>query len=612
MPSLETSIMVPMRDGVRLSMDLYFPDRPRRDLPVVLSRTPYDKRSFRAGAGDDRGGLQAEAQTAWRVSGQKSEAWRFAEAGFVYAIQDLRGTFESEGECKVSEFDRQDGFDTVQWLSQQPWSNGRVGTYGCSQRGEVQLQLAAERPPALKCLIAQAAASVMYGETSRSYLHMGGAVNLSICGWYRRWINTVRPQYPPGCDASLIRQCSQFHSLKPDLPPLDFDRDLQHLPIIDVLDKIGSPPSEWRELVSHAPADPWWSRKGHVTRHDQFDVPILHVNSWFDFGVHETLVFADMVRRNAASEFARRNQYVLISPTSHCESEKWREGDQLGEWILGPPDMDFFELYIQWLHHWLDSDQTKDFGRLPYVKFYMLGANSWRDSNTWPPEDAQQHTLFLDSKGMANGVAGDGRLSYATPTESHRDTFNYDPLAPVPTLGGPWAPGEPPTRPFGATDQSDVQARDDVLVYTSGPIPAALELAGPITALLHICSTAPDTDFTAKLTLVTKSGKAIWLAEGILRARYRYGFDQPKLLTAGEIATLQIDMKATAVLLPEGSKLRLEITSSSFPRFERNLNTGGRNFDEAIGQVACNTVVHSPEHPSALTFWARPHGRGVP
>jgi putative CocE/NonD family hydrolase len=576
--------MVAMRDGVRLSTDLYFPERARQSLPVILTRTPYDKRTLRDPA---------------------SEVWKFVAAGFVVAVQDLRGTHESEGECRVSVHERTDGYDTVEWLAARPWSNGRVGTYGCSHRGEVQYQLAALRPPALACAVVQAGASVLHGETSRSYMHMGGAVNLGIAAWYRRWQNTLRPQFPPGSDAAAIRQASPYYPLAPVLEEMRYPEDFHHLPIVEILDRVGSPPSEWRERVSHPPGDPWWRQKGLVTRDDEFDVPMLHVNSWFDFGVHETLVMAELVRARSTSEQARRNQYVLVSAAGHCGSEKLRPGDRIGDLPLGDPSYDFFGLYIAWFRHWLEGDGS-DFPGLPYLQYYLLNRNEWRTTDRWPPGDARETTLFLSSRQGANSLAGDGCLRTAPAEEPGCDRFDYDPLDPVPTAGGVmWSPGVPPTIPLGPTDQAAVQRRRDVLVYTSEPFDVATELVGPVVAELYVRSSAADTDFTAKLTCVTADGRALWLTEGILRLRYWAGLDAARFVAPGTVVPIRIDMKATAFAIEPGGRLRLEVTSSNFPRFERNLNTGGNNFDESVPVVAHNEVLHSASQPSVVRLWLR-------
>jgi putative CocE/NonD family hydrolase len=587
--TLHTTLMVPMRDGVRLSMDLYFPAGPRHDLPVVLTRTPYDKRLFRAPG---------------------SEAWRFVAAGFVYAAQDLRGTFESEGACRVSENERADGFDTVTWLAAQCWSNGRIGTYGCSQRGEVQMQLAATRPPGLACMVAQAAASVMSGETSRSYIRMGGAVNLGVAAWYRTHMNTVRPQFPPGCDEALIRQASPFHPLKPVHEEMRLPQDLAHLPVIDILDRVGAPPSQWREFIEHLPCDPWWEGRGHVTRKDVFDVPILHVNSWFDFAVHETLVLADMVRSRGATPRCRNNQFVLISPAGHCGTEKLTPGARSGDLELGDPTLDWHGLYVQWFRHWLCGPRERvagDFTAWPPVRYYLLGARRWREAGQWPPQTMRRTAWYLSSGRGANGLQGDGKLGAEVPQQDRADPFAYNPLDPVPTLGGVmWSPGDPPAVPAGAVDQRPVQRRRDVLVYTSAPFDVAQELAGPVEVELWVRSSARDTDFTAKLSIVQPDGRALWATEGILRLRWWQGLHAQCFVEPGAVVPIRIDMKATAWAIQPSARLRVEVSSSNFPRFERNLNTGGRNHDECHGIVARNEVLHGPQRPSALWLWMRP------
>lgn len=588
---MRKTVMIPMRDGVQLATDLYFPvgnDSPRA---VILTRTPYDKSSF--ATEDD----------------PTSERARLLDSGFVFAVQDLRGTFESEGECKVSCNERQDGYDTVNWLASQHWSNGRVGTIGCSHRGEVQYQLAAERPPGLKCMVAQAGASVLSGESSRSYLRMGGTVNLGIASWYRRWQSTVRPHFPIGTSGDDIRIAARHYTLHAQMQEMRYPADFWHLPIIDLLDHVGSPPTEWRDLVSHSPADSWWQERGHVTRQDRFDVPILHVNSWFDFGVHETLLLANLIRSSALTDLARHNQFVVISPSTHCGSETWRQGTRIGEVDLNGTPLDLWQIYLSWFHFWLDKDRAGScdvFPQLAPITYYSLLDDRWKTSLHWPPEGTKEQRLFLASSTNATGMSGGGVLIDSPQRDSGSDTFQYDPMNPVPTIGGVmWSPGTPPAIPIGPTDQTAVQRRDDVLVYTSREIAETQEFAGPVTAELYVRSSARDTDFTTKLTVVCPDGKAIWITEGILRLRYWDGLEKAALVPPGETVKLTIDMKSTAFVLVAGMKLRLEVSSSNFPRFERNLNTGGNNFDETDGVIAVNEVLHGSAFPSCVILSMR-------
>lgn len=583
--------MVVMRDGARLATDLYFPAGESRARGTILTRTPYDKASF-------------------APNGERAaEVLRFLGAGFVVAVQDLRGTFESEGECAVSRHERHDGYDTVAWLAAQPWSNGRVGTYGCSHRGEVQYQLGAERPPGLACMVVQAGASVFRGETSRSYVHMGGAINLGIAAWYRRWQNTVRPRFPVGTSAEGIRQASPHYTLHAQHDEMRYPEDFRYLPVIDLLDHVGSPPTEWRELIAHAPNAPWWNDRGHVTRDDRFDVPILHVNSWFDFGVHETLTLAAMIRKSALTTRSARNQFVVISPAGHCGSEAWRSGDTLGDVVMRGPDLDFWGLYLRWFRHWLEDDQVpqdRDFPDLAPLTYYSILGDCWNTATEWPPRDAVEAAWYLSSTSGANGLTGDGVLAQFVPAQERADHFTYDPDDPVPTSGGVmWSPGNPPVIPIGPTDQTAVQLRTDVLVYTTSTFDAMQEIAGPIAVDLYVSSSAADTDFTAKLTVVRPDGKALWLSEGILRLRYWDGLAKTNFVPPGQVRKIAIDLKAIAVTLTPGMRLRLEVSSSNFPRFERNLNTGGNNYDECEGVCARNTVRHGPSYPSCLRLWMR-------
>lgn len=240
------------------------------------------------------------------------------------------------------------------------------------------------------------------------------------------------------------------------------------------------------------------------------------------------------------------------------------------------------------------------------VQYYLLNRNEWQHADAWPPEDAVETRLFLASRAGARSCRGDGCLQAAPPLEQGSDGFDYDPLDPVPTCGGVmWSPGTPPAIPVGAADQAAVQQRDDVLVFTSAPFERAVEIAGPVCAELYVRSSARDTDFTAKLTVVLPDGRALWLTEGILRLRYWRGLDDPQLVEPGTVVRIRVDLKATAFWVEQGVRLRLEVSSSNFPRFERNLNTGGRNFDEYVPVVAHNEVLHGAGSPSCLRMWWR-------
>ncbi|MCP4656941.1 MAG: CocE/NonD family hydrolase, partial [bacterium] len=411
----------------------------------------------------------------------------------------------------------------------------------------------------------------------------GGAFALSAgFGWFRGSGSKVKDAPPPS--------------------EVDMAAALKTLSLVDMHARFGGPPSDWEGFVSHEPADPWWDRFGYISDRDRFNTPALHVNSWYDFGAAETLYFFNLMQRNAESETARDNQFVVISPMTHCLSEVATERTTVGALEVGDARFAYWDLYLRWFDYWL---RGKDNGvtEMPKVLLFVTGKNQWRAADAWPLPQTRSTAYYLHSGGGANTRHGDGRLSAQEPTPTELpDRFTYDPADPVPSRGGSvCCTGNPEDQP-GAFDQSDIEERPDVLVYTSDPLEGDLNVIGPLKVVLYVSSSAKDTDFTAKLLDVHPGGSAYNLQEGILRARYREGYDKSLRMEAGEVVRLEIDLHATAHTFAPGHRIRLEVASSNFPRFDRNLNTGGNNYDETEWVVANNTVHHSPEHPSHVVL----------
>lgn len=574
---LEPSVRIPMRDGALLSTDLYFPEGLTGRLPVILMRTPYNKRPHqRAG----------------------SEARWFTTHGYVVAVQDKRGKFESEGRYTISAADREDGYDSVDWLARQPWSNGRIGTYGCSYLGENQIQLAATRHPNHAAAIAKAAGGIM----RYAGVLNGGAVELAAAvGWFSRNGSKVHFQATPGTPDSLFVRAAPFFNLAPRIENFDFRAAWNTLPLIESLRRAGTPPSDFDEFVSHPPGDPWWGGFGYITERDRFDVPTLHVNSWYDYGVAETLALFNLFRTNAESARGRDHQFAIISPTAHCASEGATKRTVVGTREVGDARLDYSRIYLDWFDYWLKGAANDVVGR-PRLALYLMGRNEWRQHAEWPLRNTRFERWYLHSGGRANSLHGDGRLSPAAPGRQPPDRFVYDPRNPVPSLGGPVCCTGTPDAPAGAFDQTPVEIRQDVLVYTSEPLATGVELTGPIEAVLYVSSDAPDTDFTVKLVDVYPDGTAYNVQEGILRARYRNGFDRPTRMRPGEIYEVRVNVHATSNYFGPGHRIRVEVSSSNFPRFDRNLNTGGNNFDESRPAIATNTIHHSSTHPSHIVL----------
>lgn len=547
---VEKSVKVPMHDGVRLSTDLYFPVGGPARLPVLMMRTPYDKNSE------------------WHVQNAK----RFAAQGYIVAVQDVRGKFESGGAYTVSAADTYDGSDALEWLAVQPWSTGKVGTMGCSYLGENQVEMAKLRNVHHLAMNPQAASGALqYFGSWR-----GGAFELAAgADWFLTDGSRAQP------------------------PKVNWPALWRSLPLKGMMDRAGVPGTDWDDFVSHPEGDAWWRTRGYINNTDTFDVPALYVDSWYDYGAGDTFRMADLIQKNSASPRGRDNQFIIIAPTTHCRFERATEHTVVGNRDLGDARYDFFGLYLAWFDRWL-KDVDNGVEKMPKVQMYVMGRGQWRGENEWPLARTRFTQYYLRSGGKANSRYGDGVLSTERPAAEPPDSFVYDPRTPVPSVGGPNWGAEIPGVSSGAQDQSDVEMRQDVLVYTTPPLEKGIEVTGPLEAVLYVASDVPDSDFTAKLVDVYPDGTAYNVQEGIQRARYREGLDKRSRIKPGEIFELRINLNVTSNYFGPGHRIRLEISSSNFPRFDRNLNTGGDNVTERSWRVARNTVHHSGDHVSYI------------
>jgi uncharacterized protein len=544
----ETGLMVRMRDGVRLSTDLYFPTRSDGKLPVILWRSVYGK----------EGAFEREALLAELV-----------RRGYVVATQATRGRGSSEGSFVPSVGDRDDGYDTVAWLASQPWSNGRVGTAGCSSLGEAQLLVAVTKPPALVTAVPMSAASG-YNVHGRPWMSFdGGAFELAqTAGWFSG-------------DPGRV--------------------DLSTLPVVDVLKNAGLPPSEYERFASSTPEGDYFRKLEWLRAGETINVPALFFDSWYDYGPAETLELVSSLRKTAPEAAARANQFAIISPGTHCSYMAPVERTTAGERDLGHASVDVLELQLDWYDYWMKGIQNGVTDR-PAIQYYLMGRNEWRSAESWPVPGTRFTRLYMASHGKANSRTGDGRLSFDPPASGgDSDTFVYDPSDPVPSLGGHTCCTGKETE-AGGYDQSAIEMRRDVLVYTSDVLAEGLEITGPVEVYLHVSSSAADTDFTAKFVDVHPDGRAFNVQEGALRMRYRRGFDKDLRMRPGEVYAIRLDLHATSNYFGPGHRFRLEVSSSNFPRWDRNLNTGGNNYDESRWIAARNTVHHSAEHPSYIVL----------
>jgi putative CocE/NonD family hydrolase len=586
------NVFIRVRDGVQLATDLYIPNGGSRDrYPVVLIRTPY---------GNFPGHSHNETAVEF-----------FASHGYVVAVQDTRGKFRSEGIYTVSGGDADDGYDTVDWLSKQPWSNGRVGTYGCSYLGDVQIFLAQTKHPALKAMIPQASGSAV-GSAGHLYRYFGARLGGASAwaagiGWFADNGQKISPKLPAALASADYAADYRPWNQGPKPAVLDYQRAWYHLPMKDALHDQGLPPSDFEDTITKAPGDPYWSKFPYMTDAYTSDVPALFVNSWYDFGADVTLFEYNWYRTHSVSAQARANQYAIVSPGVHCSSEREARAEAfVGSRPMGDTRFDYWHAYLTWFDYWLkgSSEARKEIDAWPRLRYYLMGANTWKSSIEWPVQGTRFVNYYLSSQGHANSLFGDGALSTSSPaTETgETDSYVYDPASPVPSRGGAMCCTGTVDATPGALDQRPVEARHDVLVYTSDPLTVGVEVTGPVEAVLYVSSSAVDTDFTAKLVDVYPDGRAFNVLETILRARYREGQEREVWMQPNHVYQIRLPVGATSNYFGARHRIRVEVSSSNFPEFDRNLNMAGNNAEGTSWVTATNVVHHSTRYPSRIVL----------
>ena len=554
---MEFDVRVAMRDGVRLSTDIYRPDS-AGPFPVIVIRTPYDNNT--------------EANV--------DDAVYFAERGFAVVLQDCRGRYDSEGEFVPLKNEGRDGYDTIEWAAKQPWSNGKVGTYGASYLGIDQWFAATYRPPHLAAMFP----IVAYSDFYHNWIYTGGGFLLA---YDLRWAISM---------ATRTRQNQYLWFESPN-----HINDLyRHLPLNTADEAAGRRIAFYREWLEHPTYDAFWKEFSLRDKYDRISVPVYMWQGWYDVFLPGTLDNFIGLRAQG-----RRDVKMLIGPWIHQA-----RGRLVGDVDFGQAaDLDRRPVAARWFEHWLKGIDTGLMREAP-IRIFTMGVNEWRDETEWPPARAQRVNWYFHSKGRANSMFGDGHLSQEAPsTAEPADRFVYDPNDPVPTLGGATCCGEDTTPvPMGPRDQRMSSRRDDVLVYTSAELTSDFEITGPIVVKLHAASSARDTDFTAKLIDVHPSGRAINIADGLLRARYRKSFERPELMKPETAYEFTIDLAATSNVFRAGHRLRLEISSSNFPRFDRNPNTGAPIGTTRELMRASQTVFHDSMRPSHIVLPATSKG----
>jgi uncharacterized protein len=564
--AVDRNVSASMRDGTVLYADVYRPAGPG-PYPTLLQRTPYDK-----------GGPIAIPIIL-----------RAASSGYAVVVQDVRGRFESEGDFYAFINERQDGYDTLEWLVAQPWCDGNVGMFGQSYVGLTQWQAAMSGHPALKAIIP----TVTAADYHAGWTYQGGAFELSFnLSWAMTNLatNTVsrKRKSDPAAEEAFQRLLDGID---------DLAEGFRHVPLAGhpILSEYAPYYDDW---VNHPAYDDYWAGLDVSARHHSLNVAALNIGGWYDIFLKGTIDNFTGMRASGPAAL-RDRQRLLIGPWNHGGLAR---GNPIGDYDFGMRAtgavIDADGIQLRWFDRWLRGIEGGTQRESP-VRLFVMGSNQWRDEQEWPLARTDWQEWFLHSGGRANSLNGDGALSRDAPASEPPDSYVYNPRNPVPTLGGGLCCNAVFTM-GGAYDQRGTEAREDVLVYTTPPLDQAVEVTGPVKLILRASSSAPDTDWTAKLVDVAPCGYARNLTDGILRARYRASMREGTPITPGEVIEYEVDLWATSNTFLPGHRIRLEVSSSNFPRFDRNPNTGEQPGRSSAMVSALQSVFHSSEHPSRL------------
>jgi uncharacterized protein len=554
---IERHKAVTMSDGVILYADVYLPAAPGR-YPTLVTRTPY--------------GVQRDGGHEMMV--------KFAQHGYAVVFQDVRGRYESEGKWEPFRDEARDGYETIEWAAAQPFSNGKVGTQGGSYVGHNQWAAASQRPPHLVAAFPSLASTNIYS----NWLTMGGAFRLSFnYGWgvVRMPNRIMLPQY--------------WHTENYMPEKLKYDNILMHLPLrdADVVNE-GDVVQHYRDWLDHASYDQYWKAISDEERFDKIAVPVHTLGGWFDIFIMGTVNGYVGMKNHGATPEAKAGARMIIGPWGHGPTQSYGGVDFTPAAMIDmfETQLTFYDYYLKGIKNGLEMEKP--------VKLFYMGVNKWRSESDWPVPGTQYRELYLASNGSANSVRGDGMISFTEPAKGGSDSYRYDPLNPVPTTGGNNCCGTPTTA--GPADQRPLERREDVLVYTSDFLQESLTIAGPVKMKLHAATDGPDTDWMIKFIDVYPDGYSMPISEGILRARFRDGLDKIKLLTPNQVYEYEIELTPTANVFLPGHRIRIDITSSNFPQFDRNPNTGEALGISAKTHVAQQTIYHGGTHLSRIVI----------
>ena len=593
---VDRKVMIPMHDGIRIAADIYHPRDASKKYPAIWVRTPYNFNYWDVANGVPR---------------DMTAAVTAIKHGYAYVDMQERGHFFSEGNYDILGAPISDGDDELKYLTSRPWSNGKVGTTGCSSTAEWQPAVASLGNPGYAAMNVQGFGAGIgrvgpYYEMGNWY--RGGAVQMLFIDWLMGEQNQVRPMFPRNAtQADLIRASKSF-DLAEHAPPVDWSKAFYTLPEQDIMRAVDGPHGIFADsmpvatggaMIRRAPNDPAWYRGGLWHDNMPINIPGLWFMSWYDVSVGPNLAAYNHVRRTAKGEAANQ-QWAVIAPVGHCAYTRASEHTVVGERDMGDARYNYADLTYSFFDRFLKGVNDHTLDTIPKVRYYTMGLNKWQASESWPPRNAAPMTFYLGSGGNANTLNGDGVLAMKAPATDTPDSFSYDPLHPLTSYGGNVCCQGNAVVP-GSMDQRKMEARPDVLVFTSEAFKEGTELSGPITPTLYVSSDAKDTDFTVKVLDVYPDGTAYNLDESIQRMRYRNGYDKPVVwMESGKVYKVALQPLNTSNWFAPGHKLRIEVSSSNFPRFDRNLNTGGNNYSETRTVVAHNVIHHSAQYPSSL------------
>lgn len=548
-----------MRDGINLSADVWLPPEGDGPWPVLLLRTIYDNQEAR--------------YISW--------ARGFNDAGYAVVLQDCRGRGDSDGEWVPYVCEIPDGYDTHEWIGQQKWCDGSIGTFGLSYPGFTQSAPATERSQYLKAIAPIASQQDNYG-----HHRVDGVIHWAVTLTF----------------LNMVGRSMQYVSLQ------QFDQMelFKHLPISDAFSVVTQTHPYYAGVLEHEQYDDWWSNYSLRDKYDEVEVPSLFITGWYDSLVHENFKLFNGWTKNARTEEARKKTKMIIGPWSHQVSPWGRapigpNGEYQDRTFGLGAHWDIVDMHTRWYDQQLKGIDT-GIDDEPPIKLFVMGANEWRFENEWPLARTEWTKMYLHGTGPSDvqeDQLGGGTLSLEKPSGYEpADRYRYDPENPVPSWGAQYQSFDL----CGPRDRTEIERRPDVLTYTTEPLENDTDVTGPVSATIFATSSAVDTDFTAALIDVDPEGMAIILCEGICRARFRNGTDEPELMKPAKVYEFKIDMWDTSNVFKEGHRIRVEVSSSNFPRYNRNLNTGKSLETDSEVRIAHQTVYHDDERPSFVTL----------